>query len=95
MDSYICTVCGYVYDPAQGDPDSGVAAGTSFEDIPDDWVCPVCGADKDQFEKECNISSLAMGLPVQRQLKISGPMIRTGRSRSSLTRICRFITGSG
>ena len=52
MESYICTVCGYVYDPAQGDPDSGVAAGTSFEDIQDDWVCPVCGADKDQFEKE-------------------------------------------
>jgi rubredoxin len=52
MESYICTVCGYVYDPAQGDPDSGVAPGTSFADIPDDWVCPVCGADKSQFEKE-------------------------------------------
>jgi rubredoxin len=52
MESYICTVCGSVYDPAQGDPDSGVAAGTSFADIPDDWVCPVCGADKSQFEKE-------------------------------------------
>jgi rubredoxin len=52
MDTYVCTVCGYVYDPAQGDPDSGVAAGTSFEDLPGDWVCPICGADKDQFEKE-------------------------------------------
>ena len=52
MESYICTICGYVYDPAQGDPDSGVAPGTSFADIPDDWVCPVCGADKSQFEKE-------------------------------------------
>ena len=52
MDTYVCTVCGYVYDPAEGDPDSGVAAGTPFEDLPDDWVCPVCGADKDQFEKE-------------------------------------------
>ena len=52
MDTYVCTFCGYVYDPAQGDPDSGVAAGTSFEDLPGDWVCPICGADKDQFEKE-------------------------------------------
>lgn len=52
MDKYVCTICGYVYDPAEGDPDSGVAAGTPFEDLPDDWVCPVCGADKDQFEKE-------------------------------------------
>ena len=52
MDTYVCTVCGYVYDPAQGDPDSGVAAGTSFEDLPGDWVCPICDADKDQFEKE-------------------------------------------
>ena len=42
MDKYVCTVCGYVYDPAQGDPDSGVAPGTSFDDIPDDWVCPIC-----------------------------------------------------
>lgn len=47
---YKCTVCGYVYDPAQGDPDSGIAAGTAFEDLPDDWVCPVCGVGKDQFE---------------------------------------------
>jgi len=52
MDSYVCTVCGYVYDPADGDPDNGIAPGTKFEDIPDDWVCPVCGASKDQFEKE-------------------------------------------
>ena len=52
MDKYVCTICGYVYDPAQGDSDSGVAAGTSFEDLPDDWECPVCGADKSQFDKE-------------------------------------------
>ena len=52
MDKYVCTICGYVYDPAQGDPDSGVAAGISFEDLPDDWECPVCGADKSQFDKE-------------------------------------------
>jgi rubredoxin len=52
MATYICTVCGYIYDPAYGDPESGIAAGTPFEQIPDDWVCPVCGAGKDQFEKE-------------------------------------------
>lgn len=51
MDKYECQVCGYVYNPEDGDPDSGVSAGTAFEDLPDDWVCPVCGADKDQFEK--------------------------------------------
>ena len=50
MKKYICTVCEYVYDPAVGDPDNGVAAGTAFEDLPDDWVCPVCGADKSVFE---------------------------------------------
>ncbi|MEH2112879.1 rubredoxin [Nostoc sp.] len=50
MAKYICTVCGYEYDPEVGDTDSDVALGTAFEDIPDDWVCPVCGATKDQFE---------------------------------------------
>lgn len=50
MKKYQCSVCAYVYDPAQGDPDSGIAPGTAFEDIPDDWVCPVCGVSKDQFE---------------------------------------------
>ena len=52
MDKYVCTICGYVYDPALGDTDSGVAAGTAFEDLSDDWVCPICGAEKDQFELE-------------------------------------------
>lgn len=51
MQKYRCVVCNYVYDPAQGDPDNGVAAGTQFESLPDTWVCPVCGADKSQFEK--------------------------------------------
>jgi len=51
MDKYECSVCGYVYDPEMGDPDSGIKPGTSFEELPDDWVCPVCGASKDQFEK--------------------------------------------
>ena len=50
MDKYVCTVCGYVYDPAEGDPDSWVSPGTAFADLPDGWVCPVCGAGKDQFE---------------------------------------------
>jgi rubredoxin len=51
MEKWKCTVCGYVYDPEYGDPDGGVVAGTSFENLPDDWTCPVCGASKDAFEK--------------------------------------------
>jgi rubredoxin len=50
MKKYVCSVCGYIYDPADGDPDSGISPGTAFEDIPEDWVCPVCGAGKDSFE---------------------------------------------
>lgn len=52
MEKYVCTVCGYVYDPAEGDPDNGVPAGTAWKDVPEDWVCPMCGADKSMFEKE-------------------------------------------
>jgi rubredoxin len=52
MDRYVCTVCGYVYDPEQGDPDNGIDPGTKFDDLPDDWVCPICGASKNEFEKE-------------------------------------------
>jgi rubredoxin len=52
MQKFVCDVCGWVYDPAEGDPDSGIAPGTKFEDIPDDWVCPVCGAEKSQFSKQ-------------------------------------------
>ncbi len=52
MDKYVCKVCGYVYEPEKGDPDNGVAPGTKFEDVPEDWVCPVCGARKEDFEKE-------------------------------------------
>jgi flavin reductase (DIM6/NTAB) family NADH-FMN oxidoreductase RutF/rubredoxin len=51
MAKYKCSVCGYIYDPELGDPDGGIKPGTPFEEIPDDWVCPVCGASKDQFEK--------------------------------------------
>lgn len=52
MERYVCQVCGYVYDPAKGDPDNGVAPGTSFADLADDWICPDCGAGKDEFELE-------------------------------------------
>ena len=51
MDKYQCSVCGYIYDPEKGDTDGGIKPGTRFEDIPDDWTCPVCGASKDQFKK--------------------------------------------
>jgi rubredoxin len=51
MEKYICKVCGYVYDPEKGDADSGVKPGTPFDQLPESWVCPVCGAAKDQFEK--------------------------------------------
>ena len=50
MKKYKCTVCGYIYDPAAGDPDNGIDAGTSFEDLPDDWTCPDGGVEKDMFE---------------------------------------------
>jgi rubredoxin len=52
MDKWVCTICGYVYDPVEGDPDNGVDPGTAWEDVPNDWLCPVCGASKDDFEKE-------------------------------------------
>jgi flavin reductase (DIM6/NTAB) family NADH-FMN oxidoreductase RutF/rubredoxin len=51
MAKYKCTVCGYIYDPELGDPDSGIKPGTPFEQLPEDWVCPVCGAAKSEFEK--------------------------------------------
>ncbi|HZK22293.1 MAG TPA: rubredoxin [Oscillospiraceae bacterium] len=49
MKKYECIICGYVYDEEQGDSGSGIAAGTKFEELPEDWVCPVCGASKDEF----------------------------------------------
>jgi rubredoxin len=51
MDKWECLSCGYIYDPALGDPEGGIPPGTSFEDLPDDWVCPDCGVGKDSFEK--------------------------------------------
>jgi len=52
MKRYVCTACGYVYDEADGDPESNVAAGTKWEDVPEDYVCPLCGVGKDMFEEE-------------------------------------------
>ena len=52
MKRYVCDLSGYVYDPAEGDPDNGIAAGTAFEDLPEEWVCPLCGVGKDQFSEE-------------------------------------------
>lgn len=52
MQNYVCGVCGYVYEPQKGDPDNDVNPGTSFDELPDDWECPVCGAGKDEFYPE-------------------------------------------
>ena len=52
MQKYVCNVCGYVYDPAEGDSESNIPAGVSFEDLPEGWLCPVCGAGKDEFSPE-------------------------------------------
>ncbi len=52
MEKYVCNTCGYIYDPAEGDPDAGVAPGTSFDDLPDDWECPLCSVSKEEFDKE-------------------------------------------
>jgi rubredoxin len=51
MDKYVCEVCGFVYDPEEGDSESGIAPGTPFEALPDDWVCPLCGIEKSEFSK--------------------------------------------
>ena len=75
MKKYRCTVCEWIYDPAVGDPDGGIAAGTAFEDIPEDWVCPLCGVGKDQFEP---VEEEA--LPCQKKTKRSKPV---GLLRSS------------
>ena len=51
MKKYVCVECGYIYDPEIGDPNFGIAEGTLFEDLPEDWICPICGEDKDFFEE--------------------------------------------
>ena len=50
MQKYLCKACNYVYDPQIGDPENGIPAGTAFEDLPEDWVCPLCSVGKDMFE---------------------------------------------
>ena len=52
MQRYVCQVCGYVYDPDKGDPEGEIPPGTPFESLPEDWVCPICGASKNEFEPE-------------------------------------------
>jgi len=52
MDKQVCEVCGFIYDPAEGDPENGVPPGTAFEDLPGDWACPVCGVEKGEFKSE-------------------------------------------
>jgi rubredoxin len=52
MKKYVCKLCGYIYDPAVGDPDNNVPPGTGFDKLPEGWVCPVCGAGKEEFEPE-------------------------------------------
>ena len=55
MKKYVCEPCGYEYDPEVGDPENGIAPGTSFEELPEDWVCPICGMGKDESRKGCRI----------------------------------------
>ena len=57
MQKYKCTVCGYIYDPEKGDPDSGIKPGTAFEDIPDSWSCPKCGVSKSQLKPMEQVAS--------------------------------------
>lgn len=52
MDIYVCNLCGYEYDPKAGDPENGIVEGTAFADLPDTWICPICGASKDDFSKK-------------------------------------------
>ena len=71
MKKYICDVCGYVYDPATGDPENGINPGTAFEDIPEDWVCPLCAVGKDEFSEE-QIQVLIRALDLDLDYKRSG-----------------------
>jgi len=52
MKKYVCSVCGYIYDPEAGDPDADIKPGTAFKDLPEEWLCPICGVGKDMFEEE-------------------------------------------
>ncbi len=66
MDKWQCLLCGYIYDPEVGDPTQGIAPGTAFEDLPDDWECPDCGASKDEFEKMAELTDEALKAPPDR-----------------------------
>ena len=59
---YVCDLCGYVYDESVGDPDNGIAAGTAWADVPEDWVCPLCGAGKDEFSVEQTVNFVFLNL---------------------------------
>lgn len=52
MEQWKCVICGYIYNPEKGDPEGDIQAGTSFEDLPENWICPICGAGKEEFTKE-------------------------------------------
>lgn len=52
MEKFVCSVCGYVYDPTVGDPDNGIEPGTAFADLPEDWACPLCAVGKDMFNAQ-------------------------------------------
>ena len=75
---WICTSCGFIYDPEEGDPDGGIPPGTAFTDIPDDWFCPVCGARSD-VELDGGLSSRNSGEPADRR---RSPAALSSRSQS-------------
>ena len=69
MTKYVCTVCGYVYDPEAGDPDNGIAPGTAWEDVPEDWVCPLCAVGKDMFEAQQRLFTiLRINIKIKREV---------------------------
>ncbi len=78
MKKYVCDVCGYVYDPAAGDPDNGINAGTSFEDLPEDWVCPTCGVGKDEFSVEGQRHFMNKAMPMTDGIYRIGANITNG-----------------
>jgi rubredoxin len=77
MEKYVCSVCGYIYDEAKGIPEAGLAPGTRWEDLPDDWICPLCGATKTEFEKQG-----ATAAPVEKKLK---PVLESSADRQELS----------
>lgn len=77
MEKYVCSVCGYIYDEASGIPEAGIAPGTRWEDLPDDWVCPLCGAAKSEFEKQ--------GKPALPEVKQPAPVVEVSADMKELT----------